>query len=134
MLKTLPEPVILDLQDVKAAGGSGWMKGGCKFFVVAPSGKFTWRPDGDRLLRKISSTTAQWALTKNGMTYLQIAALTPPAELGAGQIICYSNASTQDGMNVFIPADTELTLSVSNSGNQYISLYWDYPASLQELG
>jgi hypothetical protein len=123
----LSETIITDLTSIQTlAEGSKPLHGGSKFWVIAASGKAVWKPDGDRLLHKISSTTAQWALTMNGMTYTQLAALTPFTELGGGQVLAYSNQATQDGMNIFIPEGTELTLSVSSSGTQWIMLFWDF--------
>jgi hypothetical protein len=98
---------------------------GTKHFVIAASGSHQWKPEGDRILRKIISDTAQWALTMNGMTYTNIAALGAPSVLNEG-ILIYSNVAVQDSMSIFIKADTMLTMSVSASGTQRITLHWDY--------
>jgi hypothetical protein len=97
---------------------------GSKHFVVAASGTAVWKTEHDTWIRKISSDTAQYALTSNGLTYTQLLALTPPVNIGAG-VIVYANAAQIDNMNVFVPKGATLTLSVSSGGTERIIVYYD---------
>lgn len=93
--------------------------------VIAASGSVTWKTDSDMILRKLASDTAQNAVTTNGMTYTNLAALTAPANLGSQQVLVYSNAAVSENINAKIPKGTKLTVSVSSSGTQRMTLYFD---------
>jgi hypothetical protein len=94
-------------------------------FIVAASGKVEFTPNQDLFVRKIQSDTAQYALTTNGMTYIQLAALVAPVQIGGSGVIVYSNSLITDNINVFVKAGTKLTFSVSNTGAQRANLYFD---------
>jgi len=107
-------------------GGFRGFRGGTKFFVLAASATAVWKPDGDRILRRIEGDNVQYALTRNGMTYTTLSAMTGPSELGGNQVLIYSNAAVHEGLNIFIAAGETLTLSNSSSGTNKITLTWDY--------
>jgi hypothetical protein len=117
------------MADLTQFGSAAILKQGTKHFGLAASGTAVWKPVGSRILRKVHAVAGNWALTRNGLTYTQLLALTEPFELGSTQVLCYGNAAVIDGMNVFIEEGETLTLSNSNSGANRFTIYWDYVGS-----
>ena len=99
-----------------------------RHFAIAASGSSQFKTAKDEWLRKCSSSSAQYSVSLNGMTYTQIQNITAPAQIFGNQILVYNPAGQGgqlDGINVFIPAGSTVTVSVSSSSSQILVLYFD---------
>ncbi len=123
------EQVLSELADLIGGVGRSSLanRGGARYFYLAANGTQSWTWPENRYVEAVVSDTAQASLTKNGLNYAQVTALTPVVDMSASQIIAYISTSSNIAqgleLHVFVAAGETLTLGCSSTAARII-VYW----------